>query len=290
MNKNYPFNELRERISMAQKVIVALPKSPYFDQVAAALALAVSLEESGKNVSVLCPTPMTVEYNHLVGVNKITNKVQGRDLLITFNYSAEDIEKVSYNDDNNKPNILVQPKSGSSPLSPEAVSYSYSGTGADLIITIGLKNANQLNFAGLNPGENFIMNFDIDPANSQFGQVNIIDSEAASYSEAALAMITGSGLSFAVDSAQNVISGIWAGTQGLSSSRVQADTFEAISICLRTGAQKPAGNIERKELQGQKASLKEENQDKDKKEEKSENPPADWFEPKIFKGTDLSQK
>lgn len=290
MNKDYPFTELRERISSAQKIIVGLSKNPNFDQVAAALALAVSLEEFGKGVSVLCPTPMTVEYNHLVGVNKITNKVQGRDLLVTFNYSADDVEKVSYNDDNNKPNILIQPKSGASSLSPEMVNFSYTGTGADLIITIGLKNTNQLNFAGLNPEQNFIINIDTDPSNSQFGQINIVDPEAASYSEAVLAMITGSGLSLGVDSAQNIVSGIWTGTQGLSSPRVQADTFEAISICLRTGARKPAGEIGKKEPQGQKTSLKEENQEKARNESKNQNPPADWFEPKIFKGTDISQK
>jgi hypothetical protein len=221
-------------------------------------------------------------------------------LLITFNYSAEDIERVSYNDDGNKPNILIQPKSGASPISQELANFSYSGTGADLVFTVGLKNANQLNFTGLNPEENFVINLDTDPSNSQFGQVNVIDTEAASYSEVVLALIAGLGLSLGTDSAQNVISGIWAGTQGLSSPRVQADTFEAISICLRTGAQKPAGGVGKKEAQfvsspkqeqKEKTTLKEESQGKDKAEQdKSGNPPADWFEPKIYKGTDLSQK
>ncbi|PIV01377.1 hypothetical protein COS54_01175, partial [Candidatus Shapirobacteria bacterium CG03_land_8_20_14_0_80_39_12] len=91
MNKNYPFSELKQRIEGVAKTLLILPPKPGFDQVAASLALFLSLRDSGRNVSVVCPSLMTVEFNHLVGVEKIEERIYGTDLVISLNYSADQI-------------------------------------------------------------------------------------------------------------------------------------------------------------------------------------------------------
>lgn len=295
MNKNYPLPELREKINGAQKILVVLPQKPVFDQVAAALALGLSLEETGKGVSFVCPSPMTVEFNRLVGVDRIAGKVQGTDLIISFNYPSEQIEKVSYNDDSGKPNLVVQPKVGSPPLSEKLAVFSYAGVGADLVIAVGLQNPAQLNINGQDLSQGTVLNVDSDPNNFSFGQINVVDLETSSISEIVLGIIVGLSLPLGVDIAQNVLLGIWRNTQGLTSIKTQADAYEAVAVCLRTGAQKPAETTPppREDIfrPRPKPEVKPGEQPKEQlKEQPKEQPrpPSDWFEPKIFKGTSVS--
>lgn len=326
MNKNYPFSELKQRIEASGKTLIILPSKPSFDQVAASLALSLSLQESGRNVSVVCPSPMTVGFNHLVGVEKISERIYGTDLVVTLNYSADQIEKVSYNDDAGQPNVVIQPKTGAPVLSQENVKFSYVGAGADLVLTIGVKDLSLLNLPGLDLAQSFLVDIDMDLANPQFGHLNIIDAEAPSVCEIVMGIINGLGLSFSVDAAQNILAGLWQTTQGLTKSTVNADTFETVSLCLRVGAQKPQPELQQAPTQAplrreefippKRFEPREErrpfpprvnqpispraNQPKPVLENKPSapvveetpetpaKPPADWFEPKIFKGNNVN--
>jgi len=305
MNKPYPFDELKGKLDQAQKVLILLPKSPLFDYVAASLSLALALEQSGKSVSVVCASPMTVEFNRLVGVDRITEKPQGTDLVISLNYPPEQIERVSYNDDNNRPNVVIQPKSGAPALNSSLVSFSFAGGSVEVVITLGVKNQNQLSLGEMDLSGSFVIDLDTDPANPQFGHLNIIDSEASSVSEMVAGLIEGLRLPFDMDIAQNLLAGIWRQTQGLSSARVGADTYETVALCLRAGAQKPVDfggsrkdpfftpREEKKQppkIQEKRAAPREEVEAKaeEKPAGTPKQPPADWFEPKIFKGSNMA--
>jgi len=298
MNKPYPFAELQEKISNTQKILIVLPERPIFDQVAAGLSLFLSLQEAGRSVFITCPTPMTVEFNHLVGVDKISSKVVGSDLIVSFNYPADQVEKVSYNDDSGKPNIVVQTKTGAPSLNENLVNYSYAGLQADLLITVGVKNPESLRALEQDFSTKTLINVDTDPANMQFGQINVWDREAVALSEVVLGIISGINLPLTTDIAQNILSGIWKRTQHLFSVNVGADTYEAVAICLRAGAQKPKNGEGKEEFpsarfEGQPSPVFTKPAEEKKTsigevpKEKSK-PPADWFEPKIFKGTSVS--
>lgn len=317
MNKSYPLAELKQRLEGASKILIVLPQRPFFDQVAAALSFSLALEEVGKNASVVCTTPMTVEFNHLVGVDKVTDKIRGTDMIISLNYPVEQIEKVSYNDDNNRPNVVIQPKPGALSLTENLAMFSYAGVEADLIVTVGLKDLSRLGVSDLNPSGSFLVNLDIDSNNTQFGQLNIVDYEAACLCEVVLNLILGLNFPLAVDTAQNLLSGIWRQTRGLTNNLVGADTYEAVALCLRTGAQKPLPenerppNLPRREevFTPKKFEPREEKRSfsprpaeppkaqpeakpaiptEEPKGQPPVKPPADWFEPKIFKGTSFS--
>ncbi len=290
MNKTYSFSELQEKISNSGKILVALPSRASFDQVGSALSFFLSLQESGKTVFVTCPTPMTVEFNHLVGIDKITEKVHGTDLIVSFDYPSDQIEKVSYNDDSGKPNLVIQIKNSAPALSEKQARFFYAGVGADLIITLGVKDINMLpQNSDYNVGN--IINVDIDPLNSGFGQVNVIDAESSSISEVVLGIISGLGLPLDADTAQNILAGIWGKTNGLSIQKVSADTYEAAAICLRLGAVKPQGGEQRRPavfspsqpFNPPKPQVEEKPREVPKPQPPVK-PPSDWFEPKIFKG------
>ena len=60
-------------LGSASSFSLLLPASPTYDQVASATALKIALDSHFEGTSVIaCASPMTVEFNRLVGVNAIT--------------------------------------------------------------------------------------------------------------------------------------------------------------------------------------------------------------------------
>jgi len=290
MSKNYPFAEIQTRIAGSQKMLIILPPNPTFDQSAAALGLYLSLSGSGKPLEVFCSTPMTVELNRLVGVDKVSDKIQGTDLVISLNYPPDQVEKVSYNDDAGRPNIVIQPKIGASPLNEKLVGFSYAGSGADVVFCLGIASLDKLSAGNQVIGANGqVVNIDTQATNTGFGAVNVLDREASCLSEIILGLVSGLNLSLSPDAAQNLLSGLWQATGGLSTPVLGPDVYEAVAICLRAGAQKPAevlgGQPINKEVKPEPVG--ESKEIKTKKEEPAA-PPADWFEPKIFKGSSIA--
>src|SRR4030042_992447 len=110
MNDSYPFNELQPQLSSGRNFLIAFPQRANFDQVAASLALYLSLRKAGKNVHIVSPEPMRVEFSHLVGVDKVSNKITGGDLVVTLDFPIANIDKVSYNDEGGKLNLVVKGK------------------------------------------------------------------------------------------------------------------------------------------------------------------------------------
>ena len=145
MNRAYPFNELQQQLTSARNLLIAFPQKANFDQVAASLALYLSLTKAGKNVNVISPEPMRVEFSHLVGVDKISDKLMGGDLVITLDYPITNIDKVSYNDDGGKLNLVVKVKPGSKPITQKQTLFNSSGSSAyDLIFLVGVNRSEDL--------------------------------------------------------------------------------------------------------------------------------------------------
>lgn len=305
MTKNYPFQEVQDKLGNSQKVLIVLGQNPKFDMVASALSIYLALQEIGKNASVVCPSSMTVEFNRLVGVDRISPKIKGTDLIVSFNYLMDNVEKISYNDDNGKLNLVLQPKVGAPAINEQAVSFSYTGVAADAVITVGIKSLEQVNLGiNLNLSVESIINIDNGQGNANFGAINIQDYDSSSLSEIILGLLSGLNLPLTIDICQNLISGIWTVTNGLKKSDIGADTYEAVATCLRYGAQKPAEAFQQpqrgqeqhrvqeqfppKQKQWNTPLPREEKKVEIKKLEPPQNPPKDWFEPKIYKGSNIS--
>jgi nanoRNase/pAp phosphatase (c-di-AMP/oligoRNAs hydrolase) len=280
------FNQIQTALTSAQLVYVVLPQILGLDKVASALSIYLSLKKIGKQTTVYCAKPMIVKYSNLVGVDKIKQKLEGKNLTVSFDYVADSIEKVSYNIQNNKFNLLIQPKDGFPPLATEKVNYSYSGGQADLILVIGaagltdlgpLYSENQEFF-----GSGNIINIDIQSTNSQFGKINLVKSNLVSYSELATSLLAGLRLPVDSDMAGNLLKGIEEATNYFSG-KIAPLSFEAAAFCLRAGANKDKTKIELKpmtaNISAQKTPLL--------PEEKEEPPSPDWMAPKIYKGGQL---
>jgi len=268
-------------MSSAKSVLVLLPSKPYFDQVAAALSFYLAIKDK-KEAAVVCPSPMIVEFNRLVGVNKISTEVGNKNLVMRFaGYKASDIEKVSYDVENGEFRLTVVPKTGFVSPKKEQVELSHSGISADTVVLIG--GASEAHFPALSQELSGAKVLHIgtrglagETATLSFAR------PASSVSELVAHLIAEAGLSLDADIATNLLLGIEEGSREFKGQDVTADTFETIATLLRAGGRRtiqrpdrssfPTGAIPGEVFQ----------------EPQKEEPPKDWLEPKVYKGTSIS--
>jgi hypothetical protein len=280
-------NSFSSLIESASSFLILLPSKPDLDQVAAGLALYLALKER-KEATISCPTEMLVEFNRLVGVNKITSELGNKNLTIKFtDYPAENVERVSADIENGKFYLTVIPKPSLSSPKKEQVELSYSGVASDTVILIG--GANESHFPVLTSadlvGAKIIHIGTRTLVNSSEKNILSFARPASSVSEIIANLIEQSGLSLDPDIATNLLSGIEEGSSKFTTDSVTAETFDIFAKLLRAGGRRiPKERIIRESFpQGAiPGGIKFE------KPEKKEGTPKDWLEPKIYKGTSVS--
>ncbi|OGY18872.1 MAG: hypothetical protein A2900_01460 [Candidatus Chisholmbacteria bacterium RIFCSPLOWO2_01_FULL_50_28] len=234
--------EIKKALDSAKSIFVLIPGNPSLDTTAAGLGLYLALKETGKSVVIGCPTKMRVEYNRLVGIDQISDKVGNRNLTIAFDYKEDSIEKVSYNVDAGKFNLVIQPKSGYPPLDTKSVEFSYEGIQAEVIVVIGAQRLEGLGELYEKEREAFnkaaVINIDKSQANTKFGQVNVVESSQGSICELIFNLIKQLGLRMDVDIAGNLLKGIEAQTQNFQAPFAGPETFETVAELLRSGARR----------------------------------------------------
>lgn len=268
--------ELQDKINQAKSFLIVLPSNPTFDKVAAGLALFLSLKKKGKEVSIICATQMLAGFNHLISVDKVADKVGNRNLIISFDYVKDAIEKVSYNVEDNKFNLVIEPKEGASSLNPQSVNYSFSGSDAEVFFLIGVLKFGDLGdlYEDLRKFFKKKMVIDIDNYSQKvpLTEVNFVDQTASSCSELIVKFLKEYQLPADQDAATNIFLGIENSTQGFRA-RVSAETFEAAAWCLRKGARREYRQPGQAITPPQGPRIQ---------------PAPDWFKPKIYKGSNLA--
>jgi hypothetical protein len=299
---NESFNSL---IDSASSILILLPSKPYFDQVAAGLSLYLSIHDK-KPVTISCPSPITVGFNRLIGVNKIGQEVGDKNLLITFpNYDSGNIEKVSYDIENGQFKLTVVPKTGFSSPQGDQVQIGYVGGSADLIILVG--GANESHFPSLSEKSMEgarVVHVGTRALVSDRGIMSFAK-PGSSASELVASLIKENNLPMDVDVATNLVMGIEEGSLNFTSSEVTPETFEVFAHLLRNGGQRqpkvklspmnfPVGSIPTQpyakptKQEIPQATIETPAEQVESKEETVENPPSDWLQPKVYKGTSIS--
>lgn len=281
-------------VDKSVSILVLLPLKPTFDEVASGLSLYLTLREF-KDIQVYSPSPMIVEFNRLVGINKIVTELGNKNLIIQFeNYKANDIERVSYDIKDGQFKLTVIPKQKVSPPGKESVSLSYSGINSDTVLMIGgsndsdfpavtgseLANANIIhigvNDKNLVPGKNYIS----------------FSRPASSVSEVVFGLINRIGSDVDEDVATNLIMGIESSTNYFTELNTSAETFQTVSDLMKLGGKRsakpfpgsfppPLKNRPQTPFGGQVFS-------QNKNKQSGGSTPSDWLEPKIYKGTSVS--
>lgn len=239
------FSSIGASLAKSKSQIIFLPQNLTVDNTAAGLALYLALKQLGKSVSIATSESVPVGLNRLIGIDKIVNQVGSRNLVISFDYVQDSIEKVSYNIDKGKFNLVIEPKEGFPALDSNKVEYSYKGSGADLLIVIGSSRLENIGRLYMDEQKMFtakeIANIDISPLNTRYGKTNLINSQSSSLSELSGLIIKNLGLPVNADIATNILTGIDTITNGLSV-RTGASTFEIVSWCMSQGGRRAQGS------------------------------------------------
>jgi hypothetical protein len=264
---------------------------------AAASILVLSIHDR-KDVSIYCPSPMMVGFNRLIGVNKISQEVGKKNLVIKFvGYEATNIDKVGYDIENGEFKLTVTPKAGFTSPEDNQIKVDHSGASADLVILVG--GANDSHFPILSTSE---------LANAKIAHIGtrVLDTThevfsfakpASTTSELIASAIKESGLALDTDVASDLVMGIEDGSNNFAGSEVTPETFEMFAYLLRNGGQRmpriklspasfPPGAIPQTVTPvSQVETQAEANTPETGIETPEVNPPTDWLQPKIFKGT-----
>ncbi len=273
-------------IAQVRSPLILLPTNPHLDNVAAGLSLYLALKED-KAPAISCATPMLVEHNRLVGVDAVGQDTGNKNLVIRFaNYQATEIERVSYDIENQEFKLTVIPKPQVSPPRKDQVELSYSGLSSDLVVLVG--GTDKAHFPALGK-EDFTGGKVV-----HIGIRHLEDSEnllhlafvklASSISELMFSLLKESGYKLREDIATNLLLGIEEGSNNFTSEGVTAETFEMVAELIRKGGRRtpkdafalkkkffPPGAIPETSFQVKK-----------------DEPPRSWLEPKIYKGTSIS--
>ncbi len=238
---NDQLQELKTKLGTAQTVLLSIPTNPSQDVVASALALYLSIKQSGKTVSIVASSASVVRDSHLVGLDKITEDVGGTNLVITLDVPENIIDKVTSNTEGGHLNLIIAPAKGAAPLTAQNVKFGYSGAAADLVMVIGAADLKDIGSLAEKELELFKTERIANISNQvgSFGAINITD-PSSSNSELVTALLKELALPLDVDIANNLMQGIESATSGLSSPNMTADTFEALAVLYRTGARRTA--------------------------------------------------
>ncbi len=316
-------DSFRSIVDRSKSILIVLPTKLDLDQAASGLSLYLALKEI-KETNIYCPSPITVEFNRLVGVNKISQEIGNKNLVIKFvDYKATDIETVSWDIENGEFSLTVVPKENALPPTKEQVKILYAGITADCVILIG--GTDESDFPSLFSGQ-------LNPSNIlHIGTKDIQFSRRKSYasfsrpapsiSEVVAGIIKQSNLRLDEDISTNLLMGIEFATETFTSPQTSAETFALVSELLRLGGKRLLASPSLQtyplvsglpqmpptlhftpplEIKKRDAFLKKEEEkpqeeetqeglgvDSSKKDE-SQKPPEEWLQPKIYKGTSIS--
>jgi hypothetical protein len=233
---------LKELVRRASQIIITFVPNRKIDQVAAALALSTGLQQLGKKVSLVTPKPLDKMYESLPHIDQVSQQLGNKNLQISFDYQEDIVDKISYHidEENNRFNLVIQPKKGALPLDPQTIQYSFSGADADLIFTIGVSDLNDLDqlYMGYEQLYDQASVISINSYEPNFGTIKIDSSGASSLSETIASMLKSLGVQWESELSTDLLAGLEDATESFRSLSTTAETFELVAELMKAGGRR----------------------------------------------------
>lgn len=252
MKYDTQLTEFKTLLPNSKNILIALPANVNIDTLASGLALFLSLESAGKQVSIVCDDNMIVGQAHLFGVDHIQKtlpSIEGGNLTLTLEgVAASDntipaLEKLDWYAENSNLNLVFHVLPGQT-FQPAKIVPRFQGSGFNLIFVVGAVNLNALGNVYAANSQAFsgthIVNIDNHQGNTSFATTNVLDTSVSSVAEVMSSVITDIGFSLSADCASNLLAGIFDATNNLTNEKATAETYMAVANCLRVGGRKPS--------------------------------------------------
>jgi len=236
--KNYNVTQIKELVVNAKTALVVVPQVG-IDQISAALALALTLKKKNIDTKVFCPTKPDANYSKLSGLDLLIDSYNQNDLVITLDYPLDQIEKVNYNQDNGKLNLVVETKQGSPKVAENQINIAHQSGIADVNFILGEETLLGSNSNMVNSGT-WVQ---ISPSNNikSWAKASLVDQDAP-FCEIFTFLLPLLNLDLEPESAKNLLIGLRVATQSFSIN-VSPETFEAGALCLRATQPIETANI-----------------------------------------------
>ncbi|QQG40897.1 MAG: hypothetical protein HYV37_01065 [Candidatus Levyibacteriota bacterium] len=232
--------KIQEAIERDNTIGIVVGKNPNIDEMAAALALYLSLKTNGKNLSIACPTEPLVEHSSLIGIDKVKTffSTDKGDLIVSFPYAQGEIEKVSYTLEDGFLNIIVKCGEDGLNFSEKDVQYKRANGVPGVLFVIGTARLSDLEnlFDAEGLKNTTVINIDNKQDNQGFGDIVFVSQNYSSVSEQIASLLTDLQLPLDIDIAQNLFSGISVATENFQDQKTSPLAFEIAAVLLRKGA------------------------------------------------------
>jgi hypothetical protein len=235
-------SQLKNILDSASTILVIHPSQTSFDHRAVAASLYLAFSAAQKSVRLVSPQIEERTDASLIGIEQTQIDMGNQNLGISFAYSPEQVDKVSYHigEDTGKFYLTIKPKAGFPPLDASQVEFTYTGAVADAVFLVGvtdLESLEQLYF-GYEDLFKTASLVSINNFTTSFGTVKIDSGSVSSSSEVIAQLLQNLGISIESEVATNLLAGIENSTQNLSSVTTSAETFEVVAQLIRFGARR----------------------------------------------------
>lgn len=227
-----------EFFEKAERIALLIPSSPNLDVLVSAEIISSILASRGKIVGLLSPLKKESLDKELFPQLMRSHSLP-KEFIVSLNTSLAPISQMRYDKGENSLDVIFTPKL--SAITRESVSFKEGRISADAVVTCGIESIESLN-GSLDVAPEFftetpILNIDISPKNSNFGEVNFILPEKTAIAEAIYELVTSlTETPLEKDAATLVLGALLEKTEGFQSSHTQADTFLLASELMRLGA------------------------------------------------------
>ncbi len=232
----------KELVGKANDIVIVTHTKPTKDSMGGSLALMLGLASLGKKATVVCPDPVTVGLSGFVGVDRVVNDFGKKNFVISLDYVDGSIEKVSYNIEGKKFNLVVEHRPGFELFSPDKVGYSYQGVSADLVMSVDTLDIADLGSVYEHQKDvitsKSVINIDFHANNTNYGALNLVDPGASSTTELVAELLATLGVKLTTDIATNLLNAIYDATNNFQNANVTSMAFEVASVCLKAGAKR----------------------------------------------------
>ncbi|PIZ70556.1 hypothetical protein COY07_06530 [Candidatus Peregrinibacteria bacterium CG_4_10_14_0_2_um_filter_43_11] len=179
-------DQILHLVEKSQRILLLTHARADADGLGAMISTYLILKDLGKTVTAVTNDPAPDNLGFLPAIDIVQNSLaSSHDFIITLDCSQTPLNKIKYNLEGNRVNIIVSPKNGD--FSEKDVSFSQGIEQYDLIMTFDTGNLEHLGPIYEQNTEMFfktpLVNIDHHSSNTDFGQVNLVDLVASSTTE-----------------------------------------------------------------------------------------------------------
>lgn len=243
MVKDQKEHQVLDLIKKSKTVLVCLPEQPTTDAMSAGLALLTVVEKLDKDGKVVSSGfQLPINHSFLPRSEEIFNDLSAiREFVVSLDISNTRVQELSYEIENNRLNFHIKPKDGV--FTPNDVTAKMEDYTFDLVIVVDTQDLEQLGQIYEHNTDFFyqtpVVNIDHDPANDNFGQVNVVNVTATSTSEVVFEMIKDWGDDLLDEfMATNLLSGMISKTRSFKSGAITPRSLAIASHLIDHGARR----------------------------------------------------